>query len=374
MGERLNTQDLIDQLVNNQGLDRKKTENFIKEFFSLIEEALEKNKSVKIKGFGTFKLVDVDSRESVNVNTGERINIQGHTKITFIPDQVLKDTINKPFAHFETVVLNDDVDFSQIQEEDAKDNSEIEENEIRNDWSEEAQPNDEEVAEIAEIVDEKIDTNTINTDNDDKRTEEEEKGEEKEEIKSEIKKSSNRSLIIVVLLAVLFCGGLLFFIYFDDLFPPTTKQPVTSLAVEKDSTVDEKANDSIHINESTAKQVDQKDVVEVAKNAEATAVIKPNAATKPAETTKPTTTTQGRRNTVPFSKIPVNPDSTSYDIVGTRTVHTITDGESLIRLSYKYYGTKDLYPYIIKHNSSTIKNPNNVPIGSRINIPELKKK
>ena len=62
---------------------------------------------MKIKGLGTFKLVDVDSRESVNVNTGERFQIKGHTKVSFTPDTNLRDTINKPFAHFETVVLNE---------------------------------------------------------------------------------------------------------------------------------------------------------------------------------------------------------------------------------------------------------------------------
>ena len=73
----------------------------------MIEQALENEKTVKIKGLGTFKLVDVDSRESVNVNTGERFQIKGHTKVSFTPDTNLRDTINKPFAHFETVVLNE---------------------------------------------------------------------------------------------------------------------------------------------------------------------------------------------------------------------------------------------------------------------------
>lgn len=77
----------------------------------MIEEALATEKYVKVKGFGTFKLTEVDSRESVNVNTGERIEIQGHTKVSFTPDTTMKDLINKPFAHFETVILNDGVEF-----------------------------------------------------------------------------------------------------------------------------------------------------------------------------------------------------------------------------------------------------------------------
>lgn len=107
MNEKLNIQDLIDLLAEKHGMSRKNADSFVKEFFLLIEESLEKDKYVKIRGLGTFKLIDVESRESVNVNTGERFEIQGHTKVSFTPEPSLKDIINKPFAHFETVVLND---------------------------------------------------------------------------------------------------------------------------------------------------------------------------------------------------------------------------------------------------------------------------
>ena len=103
MNERLTIQDLIDLLAAKHSMTKKDAEAFVKEFFLLIEQALEN----EIKGLGTFKLVDVDSRESVNVNTGERFQIKGHTKVSFTPDTNLRDTINKPFAHFETVVLNE---------------------------------------------------------------------------------------------------------------------------------------------------------------------------------------------------------------------------------------------------------------------------
>ena len=107
MNEKLNIQNLIDLLAEKHGMSRKNADSFVKEFFLLIEESLEKDKYVKIKGLGTFKLIAVESRESVNVNTGERFEIQGHTKVSFTPEPTLKDIINKPFAHFETVALND---------------------------------------------------------------------------------------------------------------------------------------------------------------------------------------------------------------------------------------------------------------------------
>ena len=87
MNEKLNIQNLTDEFAESYGINRKDAEAFIKEFFSVIQEGLEKDKYVKIKGFGTFKIIEVDSRESINVNTGERFEIQGHSKITFTPDK-----------------------------------------------------------------------------------------------------------------------------------------------------------------------------------------------------------------------------------------------------------------------------------------------
>ena len=110
MNEKITLQDLINLFSEKQGMNKKDAEVFVRTMFELIEEALATEKYVKIKGFGTFKLTEVDSRESVNVNTGERIEIQGHTKISFTPDATMKDLINKPFSHFETVILNEGVE------------------------------------------------------------------------------------------------------------------------------------------------------------------------------------------------------------------------------------------------------------------------
>ena len=110
MNEKITLQDLINLFSEKQGMNKKDAEVFVRTMFELIEEALATEKYVKIKGLGTFKLTEVDSRESVNVNTGERIEIQGHTKISFTPDVTMKELINKPFSHFETVVLNEGVE------------------------------------------------------------------------------------------------------------------------------------------------------------------------------------------------------------------------------------------------------------------------
>ena len=101
-------------LVKKNGISNDEALKFVTAIFDIVKEGLETDKLVKIKGFGTFKIIDVDPRESVNVNTGERVLINGHQKITFTPDSVMKEMVNRPFAQFETVVLNDGVDFSDI--------------------------------------------------------------------------------------------------------------------------------------------------------------------------------------------------------------------------------------------------------------------
>ena len=113
MNDKITIQELVEFISGNQSTSKKEVEAFAKEFFKLIEDALQTERYVKIKGFGTFKLIEVDSRESINVNTGERFEIQGHNKITFTPDATLKEVVNKPFAHFENVVLNDGVFFEE---------------------------------------------------------------------------------------------------------------------------------------------------------------------------------------------------------------------------------------------------------------------
>ena len=107
MNDKITLQELIDLFAAKNELVLKDADLFVRTFFELIEEALATEKYIKIKGLGTFKLTEVDSRESINVNTGERIEIQGHTKISFVPDLGLKELINKPFSHFETVILNE---------------------------------------------------------------------------------------------------------------------------------------------------------------------------------------------------------------------------------------------------------------------------
>lgn len=117
MSEKITLQDIVELLAEKHGMTKKDADIFVRGMFELIEEALATEKYVKVKGLGTFKLTEVESRESVHVSTGERIEIQGHTKISFTPDSGMKDLINKPFAHFETVILNENTELADTETE-----------------------------------------------------------------------------------------------------------------------------------------------------------------------------------------------------------------------------------------------------------------
>lgn len=388
MNEKLNIQDLIDLLAEKHGMSKKNADSFVKEFFQLIEEALEKDKYVKIKGLGAFKLIDVESRESINVNTGERFEIQGHTKVSFTPEPALKDIINKPFSHFETVVLNDDTvledtpidngnedeeeteqkteecvpgvtEKSQDVTEAAVDTSEeavtLEDMEIR---SEEvtACPG-EEIAETPSVVSEE--TACV---------------EETEVVKTEVpaESSTMKYFIGIVVLVVLLCSGAVVYLYYPDLFDKlSTKPPVEEIVDAKvNKQTDNKVlTDSIFVKDTTA--VAKADTAVLKKPVEKPVIKKPDATVVAKQ---PVVVAASASQSPKQSGAAYIPDSTNYTIVGTEATYTIQPGETLTKVALRFYGTKALYPYIVKHNPNVIKKPNNVPAGTTIKIPKLAKK
>lgn len=433
MNERLTIQDLTDLLAAKHSMTKKDAEAFVKEFFLLIEQALENEKTVKIKGLGTFKLIDVDSRESVNVNTGERFQIKGHTKVSFSPDANLRDTINKPFAHFETVVLNEntileDTPIEETEEEEPIQEEQIasqplveesieepaitEESAIAQESTEQTSPKEPEEAitetdieeKVEQLEDEEVPEEEVIINEQQAAFIEEEKEEitaekiieqellkanlqpvtpivppaEKETIKpvqpeqvsqpiskktAPVKeKSPVPYLIAVIVVVLLLCGGVILFIYYPDLFssssdknaldmPPVTTQPVQPEA---------QLSDTIAHKDTT--KVITPDVSKVATTTQPVAK-KEEAIPVKAE---PQTVTQQPATSAYL-------DSASYKITGTKTKYTIKEGETLTRVSLRFYGTKAMWPYIVKHNPKVIKNPNNVPYGTTIEIPELTK-
>ena len=114
---RLTIQEVARVLMTKNGLKLGEANRFASELFAIIQEHLENNDQVKVKGLGTFKVITVEARESVSVRTGDRVMIEGHSKITFTPDATMKELVNKPFSQFETVVLNDNVEFDDMKEQ-----------------------------------------------------------------------------------------------------------------------------------------------------------------------------------------------------------------------------------------------------------------
>ena len=151
---KISLQELAEFMTTaDETLDKKTCEAFARTLFEVVEEALLSDKFVKVKGFGTFKLVAVSDRESVNINTGERFQIEGHTKVSFIPDNTLKEEINRPFAHFETIDLSDETEQAELDAIDAAAAEEALENEEAEETVEEVaeeMPADEPTEEVVE--------------------------------------------------------------------------------------------------------------------------------------------------------------------------------------------------------------------------------
>ena len=418
MNERLTIQDLTDLLAAKHSMTKKDAEAFVKEFFLLIEQALESENTVKIKGLGTFKLIDVDSRESVNVNTGERFQIKGHTKVSFSPDANLRDTINKPFAHFETVVLNEntvleDTPIEETEEEES--GEEVIPTDIPESIEPQSQPKEEEkeemsLTEIQPIVEPRsiepqsvvVEPKTVPVEKKEIITAEEiieqellranlkpestivrsqeEKGEiakraevaqtaiqptpQKNIPDSSVKeKSPVPYLITIIILVLLLCGGVVLFIYYPDLFssssdknaldmPPVTTQPVKPEVQLSDT-------------------IEQDSVKDIKPETPKTSITPTPVVPQKKEAVTPAKTENKVIRQQPSTSVYL--DSASYKITGTKTKYTVKEGETLTRVSLRFYGTKAMWPYIVKHNPDVIKNPNNVPYGTTIKIPELTK-
>jgi len=402
MNEKITLQDLINLFGEKQGMSKKDAELFVRSLFDLIEEALATEKYVKVKGFGTFKLTEVDSRESVNVNTGERIEIQGHTKVSFTPDTTMKDLINKPFAHFETVVLNDGVEFEdtpvevpdtlddtpevivpvvettevveipvpeEILEEEVapeivvtEEPEVVEESEVTEEPKavEEQETVEETLQEIVEetlvpeeapvqeeaILEEPQPTITEVAEEEKPESIEEKPSEEEvmetiveEKVVEESKeKSINRILwgVIVVLVLIILFGA-----YWMFLRPTDTPEVTPAPPVQE----------------------------------EQVATPAPIAEEKPQEETlKIVQFIELSEEELRKERVPSFADTLDYQIVGTQEEYTLQKGETIIRASVRFFGTKKYWPYIVKHNMDVLPDPDNIPAGIRIKIPKLVEK
>ena len=405
MNEKITIQDIANSLKEKQGLTKKEAELFVKSMFDIMKDALASDKYVKVKGLGNFKLTEVESRESINVNTGERFEIQGHTKISFTPDTTLKEQINKPFSHFETVILNDGVDFEDMPTE-TIDPQPIETEEVTKEQEvvqpiEVAQPVEavietpstpeipdvapaeepkeeatEETTEqiVEEIIEEPIIEEPIikqeespeNKPEDALPIEEPLPAEEtptipeekviatetssKEQDKPTEEKKTSAVLwgIIVFLVLVILFGA--YWLFFK---PETTTQAIPSAPVQQETiTAVQASPEASQPSKEPSAQPKQEEVT--------------TPATEPKVTTIEPMATPAKNERVPSMA-----DTLEYKITGTKSLYTLQNGETIIRASVKFFGSKKYWPYIVIHNRDVIKNADNVPVGTQIKIPEL---
>lgn len=381
MNDRLNLQELIDLLAKKQDITKKDAEAFLRELIALISENIEHD-PVKIKDFGTFKLVLVSARKSVDVNTGEAIEIPPHYKLSFIPDKTLREAVNRPFSHFESVLLEDGVAFENIEKEEAdrlSEESDVEEEDIQaNDVEEKVlvesglqeipaevltadnvhavSVDDElhvsegiEAIESAEALDEVFDDKddvtekelSVETSDNDKQTEELLDDEEPEY--DEDKSSKKWYVLGFILLVAVIIGGL----YFDEI-----KQMVNGTQVVNDKPVynENKATGTEDVN------IAEADSSNVVKAVEKDTVPSVKEEKKEITESKESVAKQDKKKVdQPLSK------------------EVIRSGQTLRSIALKYYGHKSFWVYIYEENPGKIKNPNNVPLGTELAIPSPKK-
>lgn len=386
MNEKVNIQNLIELLVEKHRITPKEAEEFVKTFFAVIEEGLEQDKYVKIKGLGTFKLIGVESRGSIDVNTGERIEIQGHTKVSFTPDSALKELINRPFGHFETVILNENTVLEDTPIEKAGED-ELEDVSIGQNVADESDTISEIPSEPASpLIESVIVTEKVATEEDADEQQEEEgeistteetlkNSQQKEDTdegvlqQTDIKENKDNGLkwfMIALACVFLVCAGIVFYLYYPDLqeksIPVSSEEEYTYPTVTMGLQQDSIQGDSLKRTEDTLR-IPQPTTAEE-NPASRQQVEKKVVSEEPQKVVKKTT----------VKSQPVNPDSVNYEIVGTETTYTVKEGETLTRISLRFYGTKALWPYIVKHNADVLKNPNNVTSGTTLKIPKLIKK
>lgn len=396
MDKKLNHSDLSTLLSKESELSLAKAELFTKNFFDIIIEGLEKEGIVKINGLGTFKVIDVASRSSVNVNTGEKFEIKGHRKIAFLPADTLKNKVNQPFAMFEPVEVTDDyVDSdSSLPEESAEDSNEVtiessepivekqsteyaEESSLQateNESAEVEQPvtANETVEEISEAVEESISETVeepVAETAEEPIVETTEKTAVETEEKPAKKVKKNRKGGIKILLTIVFTlfillavGAVAYLLPKESLQKKDDRIIQKSLAAVSESAIEPAMVETLSVEEIDEEQliisatdsseiVLQQEVKDVAEPAEEEAfVLAPALAQRP------------------LSSI-TQSDTTIYRMVGDIASHRVSANETLTRIALKYYNDKRLWPYIVHYNK--MGNHNQLEIGTILKIPRL---
>lgn len=428
----MNQSDLISLLAKECNISVAKAEAFTKNFFDIIIEGLEQDGIVKINGLGTFKVTDVASRGSVNVNTGEKIEIKGHRKLTFIPADALKEQVNMPFAMFEPVEVDDTYQPDSAEENDAEEIAETTEPVIEVAETEEVQPAVAEENESADTVNEELpvivedtpaEEETASEDsNDDIVANEELIGvtaeeetvvpqPEEDKVEDAPEQESEEEPVVV---------------QERPTEPVIVRVPPKKSAQEKQTAPSKRKKSGwrysliaimaiavafILINRTADKSVVIEDAKEIAKpvavepeiepvaeNSDADAAIMHPELPTVAENVGPViaeeVSNEAEKVKAPTQTVIEQEPADEYEFVlldelaaknlkyitpadtllyvadGDLAVHKVAQDETLTRIAREYYGDKKLWPYIVKYNNMT--DPNGLCRGMEIAIPRLK--
>lgn len=335
--EELTLQDLIDLLVKRHDMERADADAFVKLFFSLIEEGLAADRYVKIKGLGTFKLID--------------------TRITFSPDSAMKDLVNKPFSHFETVVLNDKTHFDDMPENESP-ISDVETDESVKDVPYSTSENDSDEATLSEEVEsvlEEVSDQSVEEENPvSAKAKEGQSFVQSESEAVERRSASSTSIpwcmVASILLVGVIAGGFMVWSMFRtaSTVKMSSVEPKEPIAVIEHDSV---ASDTLTVDSA---MVSKEEAVANERRQDSAKVVAINP----------------EREEEPKGGLSLS-DAVTYAIVGTRATHQLQYGETLVKLARKYYGNKKLWPYIARYNKEALADVDNIPVGTTIRIPEL---
>lgn len=322
MDDKLIIEELVTSLATRQHIEQADAQAFVCSFLSLIEEGIRKDKYVRVKGFGTFKLIDTDLNEG---------------RIVFVPEASVRDAVNKPFSHFESVELRDDVRFDDIAEEECvsiadevvADNSETHDELVAEEQCEVKSSDDivgNNAAENTDVV----------------------------EVSQSNGKSYRRkgSMHWYLLTAILFVGIV---IGCGIMWGVLSHKVKSVKVVETENNVTEiepvvGITDTIENDSSSVINEEEPDTASMTRKT-IDSIIK---------------VTTENKNEIKYLS-----DEVAYKISGTIEEYTISKGSTLSKVAYRYYKNRKLWPYIVMHNKDIIQDPNNVPIGTVLRIPVL---
>lgn len=362
MNNRLTIQDLAGLLAEYTGKDKNSTERFLREFIAVVSDGVYADKLVKVKGLGTFKIIPVEKRESIHVNTGERFVIPEHYKFSFLPDKDLRELVNKPFSFFETTELGENVDFTDMDvSADGTEEKETEDESVEEVMPEEKRlPQERDVSQEDSVPVEQPDssleepaapfphsmrdreeTDDIVLDNTDNNVAPDPvEAEDRQPLCDPAsgagtgKSRTKRNMAI--------CVFVLFLIAFN-----------VCLYLNRSHFFEEEKETSVLKEDTTSSKEDKSWMLKPEEVKKRMGVAQVDSVRQ--DTTQVTTQTTEAK-----------PETSSPKVIARVKIEP---GSRLTLISLDYYGSKIFWVYLYEHNKAIIKDPNNIPIGTVIEVP-----